>query len=183
MLTLKARNTYNNIDALSGRLTGGARPQKGGILAGNDILNGMTGQLAGVATSHPGMQGGKYSFKNFAHDVGKAEKTVAKVGTNTGNQLLKSVPGVITKSFEGAVVPALSKYGSTALTNYLMPAAETAVEYAPLALAAAGRSDLPKGSKKAKSHMNNIRGVKLVKGSQQAKDFMAKLRSLRVLKK
>ena len=51
MLTLKARNTYNNIDALSG----GARPQKGGILAGNDILNGMTGQLAG----------GKYSFKNF----------------------------------------------------------------------------------------------------------------------
>ena len=48
---------------------------------------------------------GKYSFKNFAHDVGKAEKTVAKVGTNTGNQLLKSVPGVITKSFEGAVVP------------------------------------------------------------------------------
>ena len=113
MLTLKARNTYNNIV-----LQGGARPQKGGILAGNDILNGMTGQLAG----------GKYSFKNFAHDVGKAEKPVAKVGTNTGNQLLKSVPGVITKSFEGAVVPALSKYGSTALTNYLMPAAETAVE-------------------------------------------------------
>ena len=86
MLTLKARNTYNNI-GLQGQLTGGARPQKGaaisyskpgmqgGILAGNDILNGMTGQLAG----------GKYSFKNFAHDVGKAEKTVAKVGTNTGN--------------------------------------------------------------------------------------------------
>ena len=165
MLTLKARNTYNNIDALSG----GARPQKGGILAGNDILNGMTGQLAG----------GKYSFKNFTHDVGKAEKTVAKVGTNTGNQLLKSVPGVITKSFEGAVVPALSKYGSTALTNYLMPAAETAVEYAPLALAAAGRSDRPKGSKKAKAHMNGVRGVKLVKGSQQAKDYMAKLRAMK----
>ena len=166
MLTLKARNTYNKIDALSG----GARPQKGGILAGNDILDGMlSGQLTG----------GKYSLKKFARDVGKAEKTVAKVGTNTGNQLLKSVPGVITKSFEGAVVPALSKYGSTALTNYLMPAAETAVEYAPLALAAAGRTDLIKGSKKAKSHMDNIRGVKLVKGSQQAKDFMAHLRSLK----
>ena len=160
MLTLKARNTYNKIV-----LQGGARPQKGGILAGNDILNGMTG--------------GKYSFKNFARDVSKAEKTVAKVGTNTGNQLLKSVPGVITKSFEGAVVPALSKYGSTALTNYLMPAAETAVEYAPLALAAAGRSDLPKGSKKAKSHMNGVRGTKLVKGSQQAKDYMAKLRAMK----
>ena len=60
-----------------------------------------------------------------------------------------------------------------------MPAAETAVEYAPLALAAAGRTDLIKGSKKAKSHMDNIRGVKLVKGSQQAKDFMAHLRSLK----
>ena len=32
MLTLKARNTYNKIV-----LQGGARPQKGGILAGNDI--------------------------------------------------------------------------------------------------------------------------------------------------
>ena len=179
MLTLKARNTYNKIvlqDVATShpRMQGGARPQKGGILAGNDILNGMQG----VATSHPGMQGG-YSFKNFAHDVGKAEKTVAKVGTNTGNQLLKSVSGVITKSFEGAVVPALSKYGSTALTNYLMPAAETAVEYASLALAAAARSDLPKGSKKAKAHMNGVRGVKLVKGSQQAKDYMAKLRAMK----
>lgn len=166
MLTLKARNAFNKIQ-LQG-MQGGSRPiKKGGILAGNDILDGM-------------MIGGKsYSLKKFARDVGKVEKTVAKVATNTGNQLIKSVPGVITKSFEGAVVPALSKYGSTALTNYLMPAAETAVEYAPLALAAAGRTDLIKGSKKAKSHMDNIRGVKLVKGSQQAKDFMAHLRSLK----
>ena len=129
MLTLKARNTFNNIV-----LQGGARPQKGGILAGNDILNGMTGQLAG----------GKYSFKNFTHDVGNVYKAIPQP-----------------------------------VKDMAMKAATDAA----MAAVAAGRSDLPKGSKKAKSHMNNIRGVKLVKGSQQAKDFMAKLRAMRVLKK
>ena len=136
MLTLKARNTYNNIDALSG----GARPQKGGILAGNDILNGMTGQLAGVATSHPGMQGGKYSFKNFTHDVGNVYKAIPQP-----------------------------------VKDMAMKAATDAA----MAAVAAGRSDLPKGSKKAKAHMNGVRGVKLVKGSQQAKDYMAKLRAMK----
>ena len=126
MLTLKARNTYNNIV-----LQGGARPQKGGILAGNDILNGMTGQLAG----------GKYSFKNFTHDVGNVYKAIP--------QPVKDM------------------------------AIKAATDVAMSAMAAAGRSDLPKGSKKANSHMNNIRGVKLVKGSQQAKDFMAKLRAMK----
>ena len=122
MLTLKARNTYNNIV-----LQGGARPlKKGGILAGNDILNGMTG--------------GKYSFKNFTHDVGNVYKAIPQP-----------------------------------VKDMAMKAATDAA----MAAVAAGRSDLPKGSKKAKSHMNNIRGVKLVKGSQQAKDFMAKLRSLK----
>ena len=125
MLTLKARNTYNNIV-----LQGGARPQKGGILAGNDILNGMTGG---------------YSFKNFAHDAGNVYK---------------------------AIPQPVKDMAIKAATNAAMSA-----------MAAAGRSDLPKGSKKAKSHMNNIEGVKLVKGSQQAKDFMAKLRAMRVLKK
>jgi len=167
MLTIKARNIYRKIYDID-QLSGGARPviRRGGILAGNDILDGM-------------MIGGKYSLKNFARDVGKAEKTVAKVGTATGNSLIKSVPGVVTKSFEGAVVPALSKYGATALTNYLAPAAETALEYAPLALAAAGRHDLIKGSKKAKKHMDSVRGTKLVKGSREAKEFMAHLRSLK----
>ena len=136
MLTLKARNTYNKI-VLQGvatsrpRMQGGARPQKGGILAGNDILNGMTGQLAG----------GKYSFKNFTHDVGNVYKAIP--------QPVKDM------------------------------AMKAATDAAMSAMAAAGRSDLPKGSKKAKSHMNNIRGVKLEKGSQQAKDFMAHLRSLK----
>ena len=136
MLTLKARNTYNKIDALSGvatshpRMQGGARLQKGGILAGNDILNGM--------------QGGKYSFKNFTHDVGNVYKAIPQP-----------------------------------VKDMAMKAATDAA----MAAVAAGRSDLPKGSKKAKSYMNNIRGVKLVKGSQQAKDFMAKLRAMRVLKK
>ena len=129
MLTLKARNTYNKIvlqgvatshPRMQGRLTGGARPQKGGILAGNDIFNGM--------------QGG-YSFKNFAHDAGNVYKAIPQP-----------------------------------VKDMAMKAATDAA----MAAVAAGRSDLPKGSKKAKSHMNNIRGVKLVKGSQQAKDFMAK---------
>ena len=123
MLTLKARNTYNNIDALSG----GARPlKKGGILAGNDILNGM--------------QGGKYSFKNFTHDVGNVYKAIPQP-----------------------------------VKDMAMKAATDAA----MAAVAAGRSDLPKGSKKAKAHMNGVRGVKLVKGSQQAKDYMAKLRAMK----
>ena len=126
MLTLKARNTYNKIV-----LQGGARPlKKGGILAGNDILNGM--------------QGGKYSFKNFTHDVGNVYKAIPQP-----------------------------------VKDMAMKAATDAA----MAAVAAGRSDLPKGSKKAKAHMNGVRGVKLVKGSQQAKDFMAKLRAMRVLKK
>ena len=139
MLTLKARNTYNNI-VLQGQLTGvatshprmqgGARPQKGGILAGNDILNGMTGQLAG----------GKYSFKNFTHDVGNVYKAIPQP-----------------------------------VKDMAMKAATDAA----MAAVAAGRSDLPKGSKKAKAHMNGVRGVKLVKGSQQAKDYMAKLRAMK----
>ena len=122
MLTLKARNTYNKIDALSG----GARPQKGGILAGNDILNGM--------------QGG-YSFKNFAHDAGNVYKAIP--------QPVKDM------------------------------AMKAATDAAMSAMAAAGRSDLPKGSKKAKAHMNGVRGTKLVKGSQKAKDYMAKLRAMK----
>ena len=56
-------------------------------------------------------------------------------------------------------------------------AVKAATDAAMSAMAAAGRSDLPKGSKKAKAHMDNIRGTKLVKGSQKAKDFMAHLRS------
>ena len=121
MLTLKARNTFNNIV-----LQGGARPQKGGILAGNDILNGM--------------QGGKYSFKNFTHDVGNVYKAIPQP-----------------------------------VKDMAMKAATDAA----MAAVAAGRSDLPKGSKKAKAHMNGVRGVKLVKGSQQAKDYMAKLRAMK----
>ena len=131
MLTLKARNTYNKIV-----LQGGARPQKGaatsrpgmqgGILAGNDILNGM--------------QGGKYSFKNFTHDVGNVYKAIPQP-----------------------------------VKDMAMKAATDAA----MAAVAAGRSDLPKGSKKAKAHMNGVRGVKLVKGSQQAKDYMAKLRAMK----
>ena len=135
MLTLKARNAFNKIQLQE--MQGGSRPiKKGGILAGNDILNGMQG----VATSHPGMQGG-YSFKNFAHDAGNVYKAIP--------QPVKDM------------------------------AMKAATDAAMSAMAAAGRSDLPKGSKKAKSHMNNIRGVKLVKGSQQAKDFMAKLRAMK----
>ena len=132
MLTLKARNTYNKI-VLQGvatsrpRMQGGARPlKKGGILAGNDILNGM--------------QGGKYSFKNFTHDVGNVYKAIPQP-----------------------------------VKDMAMKAATDAA----MAAVAAGRSDLPKGSKKAKAHMNGVRGVKLVKGSQQAKDYMAKLRAMK----
>ena len=127
MLTLKARNTYDKIDVLSG----GARPCRAGILAGNDILNGMQGQLAG----------GNYSFKNFAHDAGSVVKAIPKP--------IKDM------------------------------AIKAATDAAMSAIAGAGRSDLPKGSKKAKSHMDSIRGTKLVKGSQKAKDFMAKLRSMK----
>ena len=135
MLTLKARNTYDNIDVLSGvasphcmvRMQGGARPCRAGILAGNDILNGMSG--------------GNYSLKNFAHDAGSVVKAIPKP--------IKDM------------------------------AIKAATDAAMSAIAGAGRSDLPKGSKKAKSHMDSIRGTKLVKGSQKAKDFMAKLRSMK----
>jgi len=116
MLTLKARNTFHRIPM-----------QRGGILAGNDILDGM-------------MVGGKYSLKKFAHDAGS---------------VYKSIP---------------------------QPVKDMAVKVATdavLAAVAAGRSDLVKGSKKAKSHMNQVRGTKLVKGSQKAKDHMAHLRSLK----
>ena len=127
MLTLKARNTYNNIDVLSG----GARPlKKGGILAGNDILNGM--------------QGG-YSFKNFAHDAGNVYKSIP--------QPVKDM------------------------------AMKAATDAAMSAMAAAGRSDLIKGSKKARSVMNKVRGIKLEKGSQEAKDYMAMIRSMKGVNK
>ena len=127
MLTLKARNTYNKI-VLQGvatsrpRMQGGARPQKV------------------AATSRPGMQVGKYSFKNFTHDVGNVYKAIPQP-----------------------------------VKDMAMKAATDAA----MAAVAAGRSDLPKGSKKAKTHMNGVRGVKLVKGSQQAKDYMAKLRAMK----
>ena len=133
MLTLKARNTYNNIV-----LQGGARPQKGGILAGNDILNGMQGQLAGVATSHPGMQGG-YSFKNFAHDAGNVYKSIP--------QPVKDM------------------------------AMKAATDAAMSAMAAAGRSDLIKGSKKAKSHMNGVRGTKYSQGITKSQRLYGKIKS------
>ena len=69
MLTLKARNAFNKIQLQE--MQGGSRPlKKGGVLAGNDILDGM-------------MIGGKsYSLKKFARDVGKVEKTVAKQSCN-----------------------------------------------------------------------------------------------------
>ena len=102
--------------------------QRGGILAGNDILDGL-------------MVGGKYSIKKFAHDAGSVYKAIP--------QPVKDI------------------------------AIKVATDAALAAIAGAGRSDLVKGSKKAKSHMNQVRGSKLVKGSQKAKDYMAHLRSLR----
>ena len=126
MLTLKARNTYDNIV-----LQGGARPCRAGILAGNDILNGMSG--------------GNYSFKNFAHDAGSVVKAIPKP--------IKDM------------------------------AIKAATDAAMAAMTAAGRSDLQKGSKKARIVMNNVRGVPLKKGSPEAKMFMANLRAMKVINK
>ena len=49
------------------------------------------------------------SLKNFNFIIrvllGKAEKTIVKVVKDTGNSVIKSIASVVTKSFEGAVVP------------------------------------------------------------------------------
>ena len=68
-------------------MQGGARPKMTHIQAGNNILS------------------SGYSLHQFQKAIGKAEKTVVKVAKDTGNSVIKSIPSVVTKSFEGAVVP------------------------------------------------------------------------------
>ena len=119
-------------------MQGGARKMTH-IQAGNNILS-----------------SGGYSLHQFQKAIGKAEKTVVKVAKDTGNSVIKSIPSVVTKSFEGAVVPALTKLG----TNYLLPAAEVAEEVAPLALMAAGRK--------------GIQPVALKRWVQHVKDYQKK---------
>ena len=104
------------------------------------------------------LSSGYYSLHQFQKAIGKAEKTVVKVAKDTGNSVIKSIPSVVTKSFEGAVVPALTKLG----TNYLLPAAEVAEEVAPLALMAAGRG------------IKGVQPVALKRWVQHVKDYQKK---------
>jgi len=141
MLNTFSAKTYQKIRNLEGNTnlenTNVLQPidimRKSKVLPGNNILS------AG------------FSMHNI---VNKVENTMKKVGKDTGNQVIKSIPSVVTKSFEGAVVPALSKYGEKALTQYLMPAATIAAEDAPLALLAAGRK-IARAISKAKKEQNN----------------------------
>ena len=99
MLNTFSKNTYNKIKILEGTnnkvnpnhpivpMKGGARKMTH-IQAGNNILS-----------------SGGYSLHQFQKAIGKAEKTVVKVAKDTGNSVIKSIPSVVTKSFEGAVVP------------------------------------------------------------------------------
>ena len=153
MLNTFSKNTYNKIKILEGTnnkvnpnhpivpMKGGAREKMTHIQAGNNILS-----------------SGGYSLHQFQKAIGKAEKTVVKVAKDTGNSVIKSIPSVVTKSFEGAVVPALTKLG----TNYLLPAAEVAEEVAPLALMAAGRG------------IKGVQPVALKRWVQHVKDYQKK---------
>jgi hypothetical protein len=69
-------------------------------------------------------------------NLGKSiSKTFKKLAKDTGKTLLKDAPSMVSKTLEKSVVPALSKYGEKALTNYLMPAVQTVAEDAvPVAL-------------------------------------------------
>lgn len=77
-----------------------------------------------------------------------------------------------------------SEYSEKALTAYTQPlptasissAFEDQVPYQPVRWFGAG---LKKGTASTKSHMDKIRGVKLVKGSPEAKQYMANLRAMR----
>ena len=69
-------------------MQGGARPKRTHIQASNNILS-----------------SGGYSLHQFQKAIGKAEKTIVKVVKDTGNSVIKSIASVVTKSFEGAVVP------------------------------------------------------------------------------
>ena len=123
MLTLKARNTYNKIDALSGE----ARPQKGGILAGNDILNGMTG--------------GKYSFKNFAHDAGNVYKAIPQ-----------PVKDMAMKAATDAAMSAMAAAGRSDLIK--------GSKKAKSHMNGVRGTKLVKGSQKAKDYMAKLRAMK-----------------------
>lgn len=67
---------------------------------------------------------------NMAKSLKKIGKSIQKVGNKTIKAVGEAIPKMTTDTLNNAIVPALSKYGEKALTNYLMPAVEEGAEIA-----------------------------------------------------
>lgn len=109
---------------------------------GNEFKDPSTLYTAGFPEYN--ISGGSVNFK-------KIGKTLSKLGKNTGNQILKTIPSIASDSIKNSIVPALSKYGEKALTNYLAPAVESAVMDAGPAMAGMGMKRRGRGRPKKKS--------------------------------
>jgi hypothetical protein len=87
-------------------------------------------------SDHPLPSGVQERNLGTGGNIGKnISKTFKKLAKDTGKTLLKDAPSMVSKTLENSVVPALSKYGNKALSDYLMPAVATVAEDAvPVAL-------------------------------------------------
>jgi len=87
---------------------GGIRIMAHPQASGNEFMNPPTLATGGNLT------------KSFA----KLGKDVGKIGKKSLNAITQNIPNMASKVVNDSIVPALSKYGEKALTNYLAPAAE-----------------------------------------------------------
>ena len=92
---------------------------------------------------------------NLAKSLNKIGKSIQKVGNKTIKAVGEAIPKMTTDVLDKSIVPALSKYGEKALTNYLMPAAESALETgAEVAVAGSRRRGRPR--KLTKKQMEDV---------------------------
>jgi len=88
-------------------------------------------------TAHPLASGNEYANPptlatggNLTKSFAKLGKDVSKIATKSINAVTREIPSMASKVVNDSVVPALSKYGEKALTNYLAPAVEEGAEVA-----------------------------------------------------
>lgn len=121
------------------------------------------------------------SDRNLATGGKSISKTFKKLVKDTGKTLLKDAPSMVSKTVEHTVVPALSKYGEKALTNYLSPAVEAVAENAvPMALGMGRkkRSKKPKYESESDEEKEGGKfnlGKTLKKGLSMAEKYAPKL--------
>lgn len=90
--------------------------------SGNDYANPST-----LATGSQFFAPSGGNFTKQLQKMGKsAVKEVGKIASKTSRAVANDIPNMVSKS----VIPALSKYGEAALTNYLAPAVEEGAEVA-----------------------------------------------------